>query len=181
MRPAETIEQLRWQVIWGYGFTPFAQAILATAPLTVKDWQNTSGGGLTYHDRIELEGRQHQAALHEFCHWVHERTSLLDPAWLPAFLVEYKALAGDPAGLRNEDTPANFARLQLYGDAINGGTWPGVLALADWDHAWVSLASYTMGKYQNGPRALPEPLWLFFAPFFTGDCPLRPYYEGGHP
>ena len=62
---ASLVELFRWTVLKGYGFNGRAVNILKDAPLYIKDFTSADGGGLTYHDHIELNGLQHEAALHE--------------------------------------------------------------------------------------------------------------------
>lgn len=48
----------------------------------------------------------------------------------------------------------------------------------DWE-IFASFSSFTMGQFKTGPRALPEFMWEFFEPMFTGELKVKPYYEGG--
>lgn len=50
----------------------------------------------------------------------------------------------------------------------------------DWE-IYAGLSSWTMGKYKDGPRALPSYMWRYFTPEFTGVVSEKPVYEGGHP
>ncbi len=162
-------QAFRWRILRGYGFSATAWGLLCDIPLTIKDFGNTTGGGLTYQDHVELEGVQDEAAVHEFSHWVWERVGLPDTALVARYIEDYKRLAAGDGAPRAVD----FANLQLYGD---GQQWPGVLQLRDMDHALLSLASWHMGRFRDGPRALPPYLWPYFELLFTGGGSETPYY-----
>jgi hypothetical protein len=169
-----SVEHLRWTVLLGYGFMPAAVRLIEEAPLTITDINHRDGGGLTYENHIALNGVQHEAALHEFCHWIFRRMIYTSTdGWRDRYLYAYRRLAdGDGSPLA-----AAFAKLQLEGN----GVWPGVLADPQiYGHEWVSLASWHMGQYKTGPRTLPEYLWPFFAEAFSGQLLLEPYYVGRH-
>ncbi|MCJ7792440.1 MAG: hypothetical protein MUP45_00455, partial [Candidatus Marinimicrobia bacterium] len=49
------------------------------------------------------------------------------------------------------------------------------------DHEiFAGLASWQMGQYKSGPHVLPEFMWKYYEPLFTGEIQTIPYYEGGH-
>ena len=177
--PYHSIEHFRWAILTGYGFNAQAISILASFPLVVKDLASEQGGGLTYHDHVELNGITHEAALHELSHVIHERDwGLLEASpkkdAIDAYLEQYARLAAENDPRYAE--AAAFARLQLHGD---GAAFPGILALKDWDHAFVSLASWCMNSYKTGPRSLPEYMWTYFERFSTGELLVTPYYMIG--
>ena len=171
------VKKFKWQVIHGYGFNVDSSKLLTLMPLTIKTPTN-NGGGLTYWDHVELEGYNHEAALHEFCHWVWERTGLLNSDYVRSYIDAYEKLAkSDKKTNRDTSNAAAFAKLQLYGD---NAEFPGILQLSDYDHAFVSLASYHMGQYTKGTRRLPSYMWPYFDKVFSRTTLITPYYEGGH-
>ena len=190
--PTNRVEVFRNKILDGYGFTNSAKKLLASFPLTISNLDEPVGGGLTYDDRIELNGISHEAALHEFCHWWWERNYInknniynFTKDW---FRCQY--------AIEATTATRQFVSLQLFGD---GKDWKGIFynnnlgrhltmdeitvdnikSLIDWDHIFVNVCSFTMGSYKSGARALPEFMWKYFDRVFTGDITLLPYYLPG--
>ena len=192
VEPTNFVEDFRSLILSGYGFQPSAFILIRNAPLTIINLKEPVGGGLTYDNRIELNGISHEAALHEFCHWWWERNYInknniynFTKDW---FRCQY--------AIEATTATRQFVSLQLFGD---GKDWKGIFynnnlgrhltmdeitvdnikSLIDWDHIFVNVCSFTMGSYKNGARALPEFMWKYFDRVFTGDITLVPYYLPG--
>ena len=115
--------------------------------------------------------------MHEFAHTWYDN---LTPSYpdLPSDLVKATAqlAAMDPAQYP-QYAPA-IAEAQSYMD--KGWTDSTSGNYAPWE-IFASFASFTMGKYKEGQRQLPEFMWPFYETLFTGNLNAIPYYEeGGH-
>lgn len=190
-----------------YGFIPEARKFIREATgILIRDLDNINGGGLWHTEEqiVEFWGVQHQAAVHELSHvWWH---------WFRLDYPDLKkGLVRDVVRLSEMDKVSNpeyalaieFARAYVYGV----GEWWGQYCNADYqnnpdnlpsdihnlteDHfeyrindweIFAGFCSWTMGCYKSGPRQLPEFMWKYFEPLFTGEIKTIPYYmPGGHP
>ena len=148
-RTPGTLEELRWQVLVGYGFTPQAAAICYSVdlgPLTDADAANYDGlSGPTF-VRLGL-GKPRLAALHEFLHvcW-----------WRMDF--DSSAPTIDAAMLRlvnGEGTPEQVM--------AGSGAWMRVEGMPV-HHPWVYLGLWTAGDLSK----LPDYLRFAYEGVFTG-------------
>lgn len=201
-------EEFEWQILWGYGFTDAAKRVISDIDFIVGPEELTLRGlplgNFTYDDKWTLVNQTHEAGLHEMCHRYAEKA--VSPAELASLAWEMAKAVPEATG----ETRA-FLQVQLfghqigdpmYGGGVYGHAWPGALDgihPADitaedfaggrpeagpergWRHLWVNLASYTMGQYQSGPRALPERLWPYLEGCFSGTILVKPYFSGGRP
>lgn len=185
-----------------YGFKEAVQDFIkANSEITVNDLINQCGGGgywIPVNKMVQLNCTQHEAAVHELSHvWWHTYR-LQNPDMV-------KDLARDVVRLADGDgsqAAVDFAK--GYVDGI--GTWKGMYCtdvgcadphniqdsdfdlteattnakIIDWE-IYAGFTSWTMGKFKSGSHALPEYMWKYFEPEFTGSIQLTPYYDGGHP
>lgn len=189
-------------IFQGFGFTTEAKNLItANSTIEVKDLQNACNGGggwMPGDKKVVLNCTQYEAAIHELSHvWWHAYR-LRNPDMA-------KGLAKDVVRLSNGDGPT--AAVSFAKDYVNGiGSWKGMYCtdngcadpqnikdsdfdlieaatnakINDWE-IYAGFASWTMGKYKDGPRALPDYAWKYFEPEFKGLIAEKSYYEGGHP
>lgn len=176
-----------------YGFTPSAQSFIrGNSAIVINNITDSCGGGLwgDWDRTVRLWCAQHEAAIHELSH-----------AWWHTYRIQnpnmVKGLARDVVLLAdsNDSSEAvNFAKGYVYGV----GDWKGMycayagcadphniqdsdLSLINDQEIYGGFSSWTMGKFKDGPRALPNYMWKYFEPEFTGNVTETPYYMGGHP
>lgn len=186
-----------------FGFTNTAIAYIENnSSMAVKDLKNACGGGggwMPGDKKVEVNCTQYEAALHELSHvWWHGYR-LQNPDMV-------KGLAKDVVRMANGEgattEAANFAK-----GYVNGiGDWKGMYCtdngcadtkniqdsdfdlteaaknakIIDWE-IYAGLSSWTMGRFKDGTRILPQYMWKYFEPQFKGVITEKPYYEGGHP
>lgn len=183
-----------------YGFTDNAQNFIkSNSSIRVKDLSGTCGGGfwIPWEKTVEINCTQHEATVHELSHaWWHTRR-LQNPD-------DVKGLARDVVRLADGDGSTSavaFAKGYVYGI----GDWKGMYCtragcadvknikdsdfdltestanakIIDWE-IYAGFSSWIMGRFKDGSHALPEYMWKYFEPEFTGSIQITPYYDGGH-
>ena len=150
----------RDDVLARYPFTPEAVALLRTVPFTVKNLAAPVGGGGWYGPdgrRIELEGIQDEAALHELAHaWAdlagfYQERAADGPPW-PILHRPFRAAVHRAA----DEPDPRYGRVQFlahqyeYGDASIG--FPGMFE--NDPERFAGLASGTMGDLAQMPPYL---------------------------
>jgi hypothetical protein len=79
--PFPTVEAFRQYIFERYGFTPEARRVLAGTRLEILNMREPAGGGLWFgprENRIELQGIQDEAAVHEYAHAWADLTGFYD-------------------------------------------------------------------------------------------------------
>ena len=198
--PINSVAQFREQIFNLYGFSETAKNYISNNSYIIVRNLNDScgGGGWRPWDRtVELNCAQHEAAVHELSHvWWHNYR-LNNPGMAKGLATDLVRLA-DGEG---SETAVEFAKGYVYGI----GDWQGMYCtdhgcanvhnikdsdfditeeaararINDWE-IYAGLSSWTMGEFKQGSHALPEFLWKYFEPQFTGTIKTTPYYEGGH-
>lgn len=197
----------RKKIFEWYGFTEHAREFIrANSAILVRDLQSTAGGGFWHPDKrlVEVFGAQHESTVHELSHvWWHwfrlehgelrkdlardvVRLSDMDPGLHPEFVRiihfarEYAFGAGEWIGMYgNADYHNN--RENLPHDVHNLTEEDFEFRVNDWE-IFAGFSSFTMGKFKDGPRKIPEFMWKYFEQLFSGKILVIPYYmTGGHP
>ena len=150
----------RDDVLTRYPFTPGAATILRTVPFTVKNLSAPVGGGGWYGPdgrRIELEGIQDEAAVHELAHaWAdlagfYQERAADGPSWP----ILHRPFRADVHRAADEPDP-RYGRVQFlahqyeYGDTSIG--FPGMFE--NDPERFAGLASGTMGDLALMPPYL---------------------------
>lgn len=194
-------EAFREEVFELYGFTHQAREHIRRTSRIVAHHTEARGGGLWHPGPrlVELPGMQHEAAVHELSHvWWHDLRER-DPQLKGGLVRDLVRLSEmDPMAHPEISIAIRFAREYVGG--IPERNWPGMFAnpqtgervadvhhltprdfercILDWE-IYAGLCSWTMGKFKEGPHQLPELMWRYFKPQFTGKVKVAPYYEGG--
>lgn len=193
-------EEFRSFIFQAFGFTETAKNFIANnSTIEISNLKDSCEGGnwVWQYKKVFLNCAQYQAGLHELSHaWWHTyRLQNPDQA---------RGLARDVVRLADGDgseVAVAFAKNYVYGNE----NWKGMYCekagcadvhdikdndfgltndmsnakINDWE-IYAGLSSWTMGKFKNDPHALPEYMWKYFEPQFTGVISEKPYYEGGH-
>ncbi|MFA5101422.1 MAG: hypothetical protein WC547_11105, partial [Candidatus Omnitrophota bacterium] len=185
--------QFKERLLTTWGWQPDALEFLRQKiTMSVGNLNEVKGGGnWTYWlDVTNLNGIQEEAGLHELTHaWYHYKriddpqfkkdfvTALLtlarmDPAAHPQYAAAIKEAYKYTYNDWNKD-PARFTK--DFWDSSDNWTEQDWEKVEDWEF-YASMASFTMGKYKDGPHQLPPEMWRFYEPLFTGEVKARPYY-----
>lgn len=199
----ETIE-FREMIFELYGFAPQAREHIRHNSKIVVNEADPVKAGYWYPDKrvVYLTSFGHEAAVHELSHvWWHDLRRK-DKTFRQDLVRNLVRLSDLEPGENAEYAPAiRFSREYVYGIPARG--WKGMLANAhyndgplppdihnltpkdfenkvnDWE-IYAGFCSWTMGRFRDGPRQLPQFIWRYFENQFTGTIKAMPYYEGGH-
>ncbi|MBI2845825.1 MAG: hypothetical protein HYX86_04690 [Chloroflexi bacterium] len=187
-----------------YGFTPEAQEHIRRNSRIVVNEADPVKAGYWYADKriVYLTSFGHEAAVHELSHvWWHD-LRLKDRTLREELVRDLVRVSDMDPQEEPKNAPAiKFSLEYVYGIPERG--WKGMLANAhyndgpmpqnvhhltpedfedrvnDWE-IYAGFSSWTMGRFRDGPRHLPEFMWRYFEPQFKGIIKAVPYYEGGH-
>lgn len=205
-------EAFREKIFQWHGFQNSAREFIReNSAVIVLDFRSTAGGGFwwppnfsTFSKLVQLLTAQHEGAVHECSHvWWHFHRAK-NQAQKEGLCRDTVKLADmDPKEHPEIKEAINFARGYVYGI----GDWIGMYGNADYKNnpenlpedlhgltkedfekrvndweIFAGFCSFTMGKFKDGPRQLPEFMWQYFERLFTGKLSVVPYYMmGGHP
>jgi len=183
-----------------YGFSSEAAQHIRSSSTIVMHDPPTEGGGFWWpgERKVELWGFSHEPAVHELSHaWWEDyrsqnRNLIIDLA------KDVVRLADMDSGQNSDFAAAiQFAKGYVYGI----GNWKGMYStdngnadvhnlqesdfsegrarVMDWE-IYAGFCSWTMGRFRDGSHKLPQFMWKYFEPEFTGQILVTPYYDGAN-
>ena len=170
-RPYRDVEAFRRHVYQTYHFTPAAQAVLASTRMRIHNMREPAGGGLWFgpqENRIELQGIQDEAAVHELAHAWADLTGFYDeadPNGLPWKTINRRFRA-DVHRAAVENDPDYAAIAFLCGEYEFGNPRTGFPGMFENDsERFAGLASGSMGNL----RLMPPYLRHWYAGLFEAE------------
>ncbi len=189
--PGQTLSVKNFKnfIINSFGFTDAAREVLRDIDFEVTNSSNFYDGGGCWcpcGNKVQLNSGQYEAALHELSHVWWDAEIKNNYELRQEFVSAMIRLASMDPEENPQYAPAiHEAHTYVYGpwrefDQHDAEYWDSFEQNDSYEsEMFASLSSFTMGQYTTGPRQLPEFMWKFFSPLFTGEISETPYYEGG--